>query len=264
MDYETFYAGYSEQTAGLKNQLGSLQKSYKRLTAAMERGDVRAGTKELDLLTEICAGLSDALASAQAAVSDFDYSQYMASGDFARQFSDCCAEEGLNLRQEDQYYEIFPYRLRLDIENSDVYINRRKLPSFRPGAIAASLKKDIAKLYAASFDPRRFGSEMAAAYDLCLLRRNSGKTTAATTGDVYLKDIYNYLAPMQRFRSEYDRQAYALDLARLFMAKDGVTNDNRHWQFGPGRNSAKAIRLVDSEGREHFLSTILFYPAEEQ
>ena len=64
---------------------------------------------------------------------------------------------------------------------------------------------------------------------------------------------------MRRFRREYDVQAYALDLARLYTAKSNEAGDGRRFQFGPSRNNIKAIRIVDASGNEQFLATIRFY-----
>jgi hypothetical protein len=263
MDYEDLYAQYAEQAAAFKSRLKGLQITWTRLAAKMENGDLKSTAKDFAALEDVYSALAGITANMREKANGFDYAAYMSSGDFARQFSSCCAAEGLDIRLENQTYEIFPYRIRVDAENSDVLIDRRKAASLRPKKLASIIRKNREKLFAAAFDPRRFASELAAAYDLCLLRQNSEKPTAVKEADIFLKDLYSYLTPMQRFRQDYSRQAYAFDLARLFMRPDAVTADNRRCQFGPSRYSGKSIRIADLEGNEHFLATIRFYKVEE-
>ncbi|MDR1322259.1 MAG: hypothetical protein LBK56_12700 [Gracilibacteraceae bacterium] len=262
MDYENLYASYAERNAVIKSRLAVFQNAWKRLAAKMEKGDLKNAGKDIAAMEEAHGALADATAAARETVSAFDYAEYMASGEFTRQFLACCETEGLDVRGEKQTYEIFPYRIRMDAENCDVFIDRRKAASFRPKKLASVVRKSRDKLFSAAFDPQRFASELAAAYDLCILRHGSEKTVAAGA-DVFLRDLYAYLTPMQRFRQEYTRQTYAFDLARLFMVPDAVTADDRRYQFGPSRYSSKSIRITDREGNEHFLATIRFFANEE-
>ncbi|MDR1604744.1 MAG: hypothetical protein LBS10_08165 [Gracilibacteraceae bacterium] len=263
MDYENLYAQFADQAVGVKARLKSLQGAWGRLAAKIENGDLKAAAKDLAAMEDAYAALADVMATARETVTGFDYAAYMASGDFARQFVDCCAAEGLEVRTENKTYEIFPFKIRLDAENCDILIDRRKAASLRPGKLAATIRKNREKLFSAPFDPKRFATEMAAAYDFCLLRQNSGKTVTVTEADILLRDIYAHLTPMQRFRHDYSLQAYAFDLARLFMHPAATAADGRRYQFGPSRYSSQAIRITDLEGNEHFPGTIRFLRIEE-
>ena len=77
--------------------------------------------------------------------------------------------------------------------------------------------------------------------------------------DIYLTSLYKFLAPMGRFRRDYDQQSFAFDLARLYMSEVEETKNGRKFQFGPSRNNGKAIRILDRDGQEQFLATIRFY-----
>ena len=75
----------------------------------------------------------------------------------------------------------------------------------------------------------------------------------------YLTNIYKVLAPMSRFRKDYDQNNFAFDVARLYASDVEETKTGRKFQFGPSRNNEKAIRILDKEGKEQFLATIRFY-----
>ncbi len=106
-----------------------------------------------------------------------------------------------------------------------------------------------------SFNVNQFVNELSTAYDMALLKQGSKQNQP----DMYLTTLYKFLVPMSRARKEYDQQSYAFDLARLYIAEPVVTKDGRAYQFGPSRNSGKAIRILDGNDREQFLATIRFY-----
>ena len=156
---------------------------------------------------------------------------------------------------------MFPYRLKIDPQNEELLINKRKASGLRPRAIVDLLEKRRDKLLSAPFNPAKYAAELAAAYDIAVLTAAKGKKPA-TESDVYLTTIYKFLTPMGRFRREYDMQSYALDLARLYTADSDEAGDGRRFQFGPSRNNNKAIRILDAAGNEQFLVTIRFFSEE--
>ena len=106
----------------------------------------------------------------------------------------------------------------------------------------------------ASFNALTFANELADVYDLALL-----KLKRQPEADIYLTNLYKFLAPMGRFRRDYDQQSYAFYLARLYGSGIKEIKDGRRIQFGPSREGNKAIRILDSQGREEYLSTIRFF-----
>ncbi|MDR1330396.1 MAG: hypothetical protein LBK23_12430 [Oscillospiraceae bacterium] len=262
MDYESLLKEYSERAQEVKNLLGGASKLYKRVSADMEQGELRGAAKDIAALEETAVALSDAVAGLRSTALSFDCKQYVASGDFMRQFIDCCEKEGLEYKEDGGALEIFPYRVRLDAEANDVYLDRKKLPGLRPRALVKIIVKSRAKFYSAAFNPTQFASELAFAYGVAVMNQNQGRRAPLRNPDVFLSEVYKYLAPMRRFRREYDKQAYAFDLARLYMAPDAETDDGRRFQFGAGRSIGKAIRITDPDGNEHFLTTICFFDKE--
>jgi hypothetical protein len=168
-----------------------------------------------------------------------------------------CAEKGVDVRGEFPVYEMFPYRVRLDAENQDVYMDRRKVQCMRPGSFVEIVRSGQEKLNKASFNAVAFASELADAYDLAVLKLDRQKQS-----DIYLTSLYKILAPMSRFRKDYDQQSFAFDLARLYISGIEETKNGRKFQFGPSRVGGKGIRILDMAGKEQFLATIRFFEAE--
>ena len=257
MNYENLYETLQPQHKSLKESLASLQKLSKTITKETDGGDIKNLIKDLDSMAETAAVLSSTLESMRAAVSGFDTKAYFESGDFARQMLDACQEKGVDVRGAAPVFEMFPYRVKLDMENQDIYLDRKKVQCMRPRSFVDTVRSGQEKLNKASFNPTVFAGELADAYDTALLKMNR-----QPGADIYLNSLYKFLAPMSRFRKDYDQQSFAFDLARLYISRIEETKNGRRFQFGPSRESNKSIRILDGNGQEYFLSTICFYKQE--
>jgi hypothetical protein len=258
MNYEEFYAEYAELADKLGGQIAVHQKLLKRINKSMERGDLKAAARDLPAAGGIAAECARGAAALAEKIGSADMRDYLESGDFARQLVALCGERRIDIKGEGNAYEVFPYRLKIDAQNEEVLINKRKAAGLRPRAIVGDLEKERDRLLAAPFNSAKYAEELAVAYDLALLDAAKGKKYMPET-DVYLKTIYKFLTPMSRFRREYDMQSYAFDLARLYAADSDESGDGRRFQFGPSRNNNKAIRIIDTVGNEQFLVTIRFF-----
>jgi len=257
MNYENLYQTLLPQQKALKDNLASLQKLSKTIGHETDSGDIKNLLKDLGTMADTAAALSSALEAMKAAVGGFDTKAYFESGDFAQQMLDACEEKGVDVRGASPIYEMFPYRVKLDMENQDVYLDRKKIQCMRPQSFVDMVQKGQEKLNRAAFNPAAFASELADAYDTAVykMKRQPG-------ADIYLKDLYKYLAPMSRFRKDYDQQSFAFDLARLYISGIEETKNGRRFLFGPSRESNKSTRILDGNGKEYFLSTISFYNQE--
>jgi hypothetical protein len=188
-------------------------------------------------------------------------SEYLASGDFTEQLIEFCKEREVDIVGEENSYEVFPYRLKIDAANTELLINGKKSPGLRPLAIAELLSKGRTRLLSATFNAAAFATELSFAYDLAIIAASKGKPIAPDA-DIYLTTLYKYLTPMRRFRRDYDAQNFAFDISRLYDNGETTASDGRYTQFGPSRDNKKAIRILDRFGNEHFLSTIRFYNPE--
>lgn len=254
MNYEDFYQDLQPQQKSVKDGLASLQKLFKAVSREMEGGDVKSLAKDLEAMTQAVSAVAESVAAMKTAADGFDAKSYFESGEFAEQMLAACAEKGVDVRGEFPVYEMFPYRVKLDIENQDLNLDRKKVQCMRPVSFVDVVKNGQEKLNKAPFNAAAFASELADAYDLAV-----AKNKKQPQADIYLTSLYRILAPMSRFRKDYDQQSFAFDLARLYISGIEETKNGRKFQFGPSRVGGKAIRILDLEGKEQFLATIRFY-----
>ncbi len=258
MNYEELFEQLQPHEKALKDKLASMQKLCKNLTGETERGDVKYLRRDLQVMAEAVQAMADMVTALQATAEAFDCRSYFENGDFARQMVDACEKKGIDVKGEFPVYEMFPYRVKIDQENQDIYLDKKRLQCMRPKSLADMVKTGQEKLNRASFNAASFANELADAYDLA---RMKGKKPEGT--DIYLTSLYKFLTPMSRFRKDYDLQSYAFDLARLYNEHLDMTKNGRRFAFGPSRFAKQAIRILDQNGREEYLTTICFYEREE-
>ncbi|MCD7739708.1 MAG: hypothetical protein LUH58_11845 [Lachnospiraceae bacterium] len=257
MNYEDLYQALLPDQKSLKDSLASLQKLQKTISRETEGGDLKSLSKDLATLSQTAATLSSTIESLSNSVSSFDSKTYFESGDFASQMLDICKENELDIQGEFPVYEMFPYRVRLDVENQDVYLDKKRIQCMRPLSFVNTVKANQEKLKKVRFNAEGFAEELAAAYDLA-----NAKNNRKPGYNMYLTSLYKFLTPMSRFRKDYDLQSFSYDIARLYAEfMDGMTTtkNGRVFAFGPARNGQKSIRILDANGREQFLATICFF-----
>lgn len=257
MNYEELHTGYQILEKELKDKINGVQKLYKAIAKEMENGDLKSFRRDIALLEGAAAEEARILKEMQELEAGFNTKEYFEDGEFAAQMLEACGELGVDVKGEFPIYEMFPYKVKIDGENQDLYLDRKKVQCMRPQGFARQVKAGRDKLMKAPFNALVFANELADAYDLALL-----KLQKKPDADIYLSNLYKYLAPMGRFRRDYDQQSYAFDLARLYGSEIREIKDGRSIQFGPSRVGAKAIRILDSKGREEYLATIRFFRKE--
>lgn len=258
MNYEDLYQALQTLEKSVKDKLTALQKTQKSVERETVNGDLKNLQKDIDSMAEMIASLSADVSAVKETVSSFDAASYFQNGEFAEQMLAVCQEKEVDVRGDFPVYEMFPYRVKLDVENQDIYLDRKKIQCMRPASFVDLVKKGQDKLNKASFNAATFVNELADAYDLAILRLKKQPGY-----DVYLTNLYKILAPMSRYRKDYDQQSYAFDLARLYSSGIQETKNGRRFQFGPSRQQNKSIRILDQNGKEQYLSTICFYEREE-
>ncbi len=263
MDYEDLYGGLQALEKDLRERLQSLSRAQKSLAKNSESGDLKNLSKDLAQITAVASEYGEIAAEYSRRVESFDTKEYMESGDFPAQMTAACQDLSVDIKGDYPVYEIFPYRVRIDSENQELYIDRKKLICHRPLHFARMIKQNQDRLNKAPFNAAAFLNELADAYDTAALHKSVSGKAAAGDADILLKDLYNYIVPMQRFRREYDMQSYAFDLSRLSGSDAERTKDGRIFQFGHSRQASKLIRILDKEGRERYLGTIRFFRQED-
>lgn len=254
MNYEKLYSVLQSQEKNLKDRISQMQKLSKSISKEMESGDLKSMEKDVNALIESNQQQSLVLQEFKENIESFDVKAYFENGEFAEQMLEYCKELSVDVQGEYPIYEMFPYRVRFDTENQDIYLDRKKIQCMRPQSFVNTVKNEQNKLMKALFNAQLFVNELADAYDLAVL-----KLKKAPDADIYLTSLYKFLAPMGRFRKEYDQQSFSFDIARLYASDVETTKNGRRFQFGPSRNNNKALRILDAEGHEQFLATIRFY-----
>jgi len=258
MNYEELFS----EALGFEKEMSDIMraqmKQYKNLCRNLEKGDLKNAVKDLSPIETLCNSFEDSLSKIRGLLENFDGKEYMQGGEFTVQMLEYCQKIGVDAVGEGNVYEMFPYKVRLDTENLDIYVDRKRVQCFRPQSLIDDIKKGHDKLLKTTFNALNFAEELAAAYDLALSVKSKGKAYAPGSF-ISLLSLYKYLTPMKRFRKDYDRQNFAFDLARLHSSELELISDGRSFQFGPSRDIRNSIRILDAEGVERFLSTIRFY-----
>lgn len=254
MNYEELYQRYQPLEKELRDKTAVMQKLHKTMVKEMDGGDLKSFDRDIAAMEDAVKEQSRILDEMRAVVGGFDRKKYFEDGMFAEQMLAACQDNGVDVKGEYPVFEMFPSKVRIDTENQDLYLDRKKIQCMRPQYFIKAVKAGQDKLNKASFNASAFANELADAYDFALLKKKK-----APDADCYLVDLYKILAPMSRFRKDYDQQSYAFDLARLYGAGTEEIKDGRKIQFGPSRNGSKAIRILDHNGNEQYLATIRFY-----
>lgn len=256
LNYEDLYQELQPMEKALKDSAGAITRLQKAVQKNTETGNLTEVKKNLEQLQEAVDQLRDQLKTVTEEIEGFDTKEYFTSGDFTSQLLEACREKDVDVKGEMGTYEMFPYKVRIvgDAERpEEVWINRKKLPSFRPSYVADTIRAGQIKLYKGKSNPQAFMTELAEAYEMTCL-----KSKARPGSTQSLDKIYKTLVPMARARKEYDKQAYAFDLARLYEAGTDawVTKSGKKFYFGTSRDGKSGIRVLSSTGVESFISTL--------
>ncbi len=253
MNYEDLYSALAPLGADLKTAANNIAKFQKAILKDADTGNLSDMKKCLSSIKEASASLEKAISEYEAAASAFDTAAYFSDGDFSRQLVASCEEKGVDVKGEKGLYEMFPYKIRVASDSQEVFMNRKKISSFRPSYIAETIRAGQEKLNKASFKPASFLAELADAYEITCLR--SGARFGSSQ---MLTKIYKNLALMARARKEYDMQAFAFDLARLYAAGPDewiVSKTGQHYTFGTSRDGKSGIRVLGRTGIETYILT---------
>ena len=259
MDYENFYSEAQVLEKAIKDKLTVIQRNFKSIVKNSEKGDLKNLIKDISQMEDTLNEFSESAGNLHQLAESFDAEAYVSSGEFAKQIIRYCERYAVDIKGESPTFEIFPYKIRIDAENQDMYINRKKLQCLRPLSFVTGIKQNLEKYTKAGFNAGTFLNELASAYDLAVIVKKSKEAKPRQDYDLLLRDLYEYLAPTSRSRREYDLQNYAFDLARLHASDIEYTKDERKFEFGSSRVTSKLIRILDRDGREQFMGTIRFY-----
>ena len=258
MDYEQYYQEALACHKGMKEKAKAQSKTLGRISKSLGDGDLDALPKMFASLRETARDHEEALISLESLTEGFNGKEYMSSGDFAVQMLECCNNLGVDVQGTFPVYEMFPCKVTINVESQEVTVDNKRLRCLRPFKLISDIKAVQESLAKVQFNAQAFAKELAAAYDLELLRKAKGKAYAPDK-PCYLLDLYNILTPMRRYKKDYDKQSYAFDLARLYSSEEKTLDDKRAIRFDTARENKKAIRILDGNGMEQYITTIRFY-----
>ena len=259
MDYEVFYSELQLKEKNIKDNIARQQSIFKSISKNSAKGDLKNLSKDLDAMEALISDQAGFLCELKEFAESFNAQEYIQGGDFAKQMLSYCESMGVDVRGDFPAYEIFPYKVKIDPDNQDIYIDRKKLQCARPQYLVSDIINNREKLMRAKFNANTFLNEIAEAYDkLSTIKRKDGSSKTQHF-ELSLKELHRFLAPMQRFRREYDMQSFAFDLARLYASDTEFTADGRQYRVGPSRHQSQNIRILDKNGNENWVGTITFY-----
>ena len=258
MDYELFYADAQVYAKEVKDKTDAQSRAVKKVQQCLADGDTNALPKLFSVLRDAAGEREDALNRLGSLVEGFNGQEYMESGDFAEQMLECCRQLDVDVKGSYPVYEMFPCRVTINPDTQDVTVDRKRLPRLRPSKLIGDIKAELAKLSKAAFNAPTFAKELAAAYDLAIIK-DSRKKTYVADKPMYVQDLYDFLTPMRRHKREYTRHNFAFDLARLYAVEDLTLDDGRKMRFDTVRDAKKAVRILDRNGLEQYITTIRFY-----
>ena len=229
-----------------------------RLNKAAAEGDMRAVEASLrDLQGQPVA---EPLTAAAEAAGGFDYRKYLAEG-FAADFEAACRAAQLPLEGHFPSYFVFPFAVRVDVENPSVVINRRRVGSLRPSALVAAIQEERDRLDRSPFNGGEFIGALFSAWDR-MNAQQSVRNKVQVRQPQRLKDVYRELVPFARWRRDYPESFFGYDVQRLLLS-DSTRHDGWQVVLERGRSAANALRLVDRDGQERLISTVHFVEADE-
>ena len=161
MNYEDLYQSLQPQEKSVKDSLASLQKLFKAVCRETESGDIKSLARDINAMAEAASAVSSSLEEMKTTTGEFDTKAYFENGDFARQMLDLCQEKNVDVQGTFPVYEMFPYRVRLDVENQDLYLDRKKVQCVRPQSFVDTVRAGQEKLNKAPFNALTFASELA-------------------------------------------------------------------------------------------------------
>ena len=264
MDYEEFYSELQVKEKNVKDTIARQQNTFKSISRNAATGDLKSLSKDIAVMETLISEHMGCLRELKEVAESFDAREYMSSGDFAKQTLSYCESMEVDIKGDYPAYEMFPYKVKIDEDNQDIYIDRKKLPCARPQYLVSYIKLNREKLMKVKFNADVFLGEVVNAYDkLCIIKRKEGKKKQQNL-EISLAELHRFLAPMQRFRKDYDMQRFAFDLARLYASDLETTSDGRLFKIGPVRNQNQNIRILDKNGNEAWVGSIKIYSNESE
>ena len=173
--------------------------------------------------------------------------------EYARAFERACADLRIPLEGTYPDYHVFPFEVKIRLEEDRALVGKRSSWVLRPAALAQAVYRERDRLLGASFAADRFGASLARAYDLRI-------------GDepghppVRLVDILEMLQLGNFGRNNYTRDEFAFDLYRFRQTE--MKTGGRLIVFTDLRRGGSGLSVPNSHGGRDRLIAIRVVPLE--
>lgn len=162
-------------------------------------------------------------------------------------------------------YSIPPLKVVIDAANGETRIfygrKRQVVYSLEPVFLVGEIFKYWNRITGTRFNEDQFLQSLLNAYKY--VNREVYREEEVLWGRaVPLESIYNILTLHRNFRQEYTKEQFMFDIGRI-RKKFGAGVDGYRLEFGYARNQEQAMVVIDSQGREHRLSSLNFYKEGE-
>lgn len=254
MEYEKLHSQLTTSVKSLEDVVKNLKKALTNIKKQSETGDFTKVSLNVDQAASLLRDGMNIIEQAQSSTKQFDVKEYFQNGDFGKELVTECKAKKMDVQIEAPNYIVFPLTLIVNNEDQTIVVNKKKLGTIRPKAIAEDIRKKRDKMFKAAFNAQAFADDLFMAYTVA----RAVDEKLAQVEEIYLTDLYNYMVPLARSRKEYDTQSFFFDVARLYTSGINTSKKGHSFTFGSSRNDKKTFRIRDNEGKEFTLATIKF------
>ncbi len=163
-------------------------------------------------------------------------------------------------RVAEREYEFPPFKLTLNVQDGYMRLalgrKSERTTALAPKELATWVAGRYERVVRSRFEAQTFKKELLAAYQIANRAKYGGQVQWGNS--VELAMIYDLLTLRQAARQEYPRQLFLFDLARLREEPD-VEFDGHRFEFGFARGQDKVFAVVDRQGREARLGSLIVY-----
>lgn len=262
ISYEALYEEINDSEKRMNTAAAEVKKHAAAMLKATDGGDLKALEKSLNDIENDIEAQKEKLDEIRSILASFDKSEYIAKGDFKQQILEECAKQKVDVKETGgNVLEMFPNKVTINPDSQDVTIDKKKLSCLRPSSLVTYVKKEQEKMGKSSFNEQRFIEELYSAYEsvIALETVKNTKKNKVISASVKLSEIYKKLAPTARARKDYDMLSFAYDLSRVYSNEGKSTKNGQLMEIDTSRTPDKnAIRILDSFGKEYFLTTVRF------
>lgn len=242
---EAALAATETAAQGALKAAATATRELKKAKAAAATGSVRDLRRALEAAETSTSQLAGAAGELRAGY-DFDESDHLASGSFAKELLAAANDAGVAMFEEDDRLLCYPSLVRVLPAELAVEVDRKRDRRLRPSVLVASLAQ--AQGAAPRFKPEPFFESLRAAYELVLAHRKK-----APGAVIRLVEVYDVLTLLPGQARDYSRQEFARDL--YLLDQSGLPTSDRsgvqlRWSASTGTKGAGVLTTVSRSGQQ--------------